>query len=118
MLGRVLSARLFRRAQAIFSEAAIRFRSASGSSSLLNFVGAVSKEALPCPRHHVSIPVDVLPLAILQQVYNKTADFIFWCLGQINRDRNFLHHPVSFRHLRKGLGVGFQYVSLQRYLGS
>ena len=70
-------------------------------------------KVLPRPRHDLLIPVDPLALAILQEVYNKTADCIFGRLGEIDHFCDLLHHPVSVSHLSQELRIGEQDVSLQ-----
>ncbi len=63
-------------------------------------------------------PVDFLALAILHQVDDKTADCIFWCLGQVDRVCYFLHRRDSIGHVSEHLRVERNYVSFQCQFGS
>jgi len=84
----------------------------------LNFVDGFTAEVFPRPKHYLLSPVNFFPLAILQEVYDKAGDRIFWRLGQLDHIHYFLHHPVSLRHVSENLRIGSQYVSLQRQFGS
>ena len=77
-------------------------------------MGALTTQVLSRPRHHVLSTVHFLPFAILHQVYDKTADCIFWRLGQIDAGCYFLLHFVPVAHFSEELGIGQQNVSFQR----
>lgn len=69
------------------------------------------------PRHHILGPVDSLPLTVLQEIDDETADRIFRRLGQVDRVCYFLHGPVSVRHRSNHLRVECYDVSLERQFG-
>ena len=83
----------------------------SSKQPLLNLLTA---QVLPRSQPHVLSSVNFLPFAILHQVYDKTADYVFRCFGQIDVASYFLLHFVPVARFSKELGIGQQNVSFQR----
>jgi hypothetical protein len=79
---------------------------------------SVFPEPLASSRHDVIRPVNLLSLAIVQEIHYQAADRVFRRFGCVHCFRNLLQHQLSVTSVRKEFGRGYQNMRFKCEFGS